>query len=665
MAALTCPHCQFSKELPDEKLPSGPTKITCPKCSEPFSWPGRADQKAPDVPLVTISCPHCAFSSKVPRNRLPAEARQVRCKQCGQDFIFDPDNLPIEFDLPELPNQNPPVEPAEVKDAKADPVPETPVVPAGLPPVIDLFSRSWTCFKKRVWLLLGIYLVTVIITVIPTFGIGLLIGVGAGIMGAPGPGTWSLMLLAVLLAMVLMTWGILAMLYATVDSELGFSASFAAAKQRIWAFSWLFGLLWFIVGGGFFLLFIPGLVLMTWFLFSQYVLAVEDVGGMAALFKSREYVRGYFWNVLLRLVVLWVIALLLTLILGWIPIIGNLLSLFLFPYTLIYQYLLYCDLRDVKGGDVSFAYSGKDTALWLGIPALGYLVIPLAFFAAGGPAMLTGLMLNGQMGGDVNMPSQWSPQTVIEEKLGEEPPVAVRSSRKEILSLLKQSRLAAGQGEVSLGPVVLAVDQFWDSSHPPHFWIKARMTDFPNSSLAKEQALRITIDRVEDEDSLNQYDRNSMFEKPFFHRVALQSGVSGDGLLEGHRDVYLQSGMDEDEIRQITGTLHLSLPVGIEVVELTPSMMGKEYTIAGHDIAFRRLEGPAVTLELSDVDNLLLVVGYNASGQPLLDSGSSWSEANGVTSLTSTFQGEVFSVQLYVARELIRKEYPFVLKGRE
>lgn len=35
---LTCPLCQFSKEVPTEKLPSQVVKVTCPKCRQSFSY---------------------------------------------------------------------------------------------------------------------------------------------------------------------------------------------------------------------------------------------------------------------------------------------------------------------------------------------------------------------------------------------------------------------------------------------------------------------------------------------------------------------------------------------------------------------------------------------------------------------------------------------------
>jgi len=34
---IECPHCQFSKEIADDKLPPLPAKVTCPQCSEQFT----------------------------------------------------------------------------------------------------------------------------------------------------------------------------------------------------------------------------------------------------------------------------------------------------------------------------------------------------------------------------------------------------------------------------------------------------------------------------------------------------------------------------------------------------------------------------------------------------------------------------------------------------
>lgn len=39
---LTCPACGFSREVPPERLPERPARVTCPRCAEVFRHPGAA-----------------------------------------------------------------------------------------------------------------------------------------------------------------------------------------------------------------------------------------------------------------------------------------------------------------------------------------------------------------------------------------------------------------------------------------------------------------------------------------------------------------------------------------------------------------------------------------------------------------------------------------------
>lgn len=613
--------------------------------------------------MVTLTCPHCQFSKDVPEANLPGEPRRLRCRQCGESFMFDPAAFAV------IEDQDPiEPEPAQPLSALATgPLLKEESSSVELPPVIDLFSRSWQLYKQRIWLLLGIYIVSILMTMIPGIGAGLLVGITTAMSGGPGLGSIILLTAAVLLALLLLSWGMIAMVYATVDTQLGFKSSFGAAKENYWAFTWMFSLLAFVVGGGSLLVLIPGLVFATWFLFAQYILAVEGEGGMNSLLKSREYVRGYFWAVLLRLLTLWVSCLLLMIVFGWIPLVGDLLSLFLFPFTLIYQYLLYRDLREARRETLVCYWENSVKARWLVISALGYLVLPAAFWLAGGPAALSNWALSWQLkqGMAPGSSESWTPPAVIEEKLGKEPPAALKSSRKELNALLRQAHVEAPAGGISVGPAALVADRFWDDGSAPHLWLKVRLAALPNLELVRERAARVSIDRVEDGEGVNRYDVDSLFEKEFFQRVALQAAAPGGSYMEGIRDIYLRKGTDEDDLRHLSGRLQLALPVGIEVVELTPSMMGKDYTVAGHDIGYKRLEGPAVTIDVAEPEVLLQVVGYNASGKPLAHGGSNFREHDGLVSQTYLFQGEVFSVRLYVARKLVKKTYPFELKLAE
>ncbi len=67
---LTCPHCQFSKEVPATKLPGGSTKVSCPQCKGRFALPVR---DAESSNLSRINCPVCDFK----------QPESAACSSCG------------------------------------------------------------------------------------------------------------------------------------------------------------------------------------------------------------------------------------------------------------------------------------------------------------------------------------------------------------------------------------------------------------------------------------------------------------------------------------------------------------------------------------------------------------------------------------------------------
>lgn len=70
---LTCPHCQFSKEVPDNRIPQEPTRVTCPQCRESFVLPSRSAD--PDS-LPKLTCPACGTQ----------QPKSAVCKSCGLIF---------------------------------------------------------------------------------------------------------------------------------------------------------------------------------------------------------------------------------------------------------------------------------------------------------------------------------------------------------------------------------------------------------------------------------------------------------------------------------------------------------------------------------------------------------------------------------------------------
>ena len=67
---LTCPHCQFSKQVPEEKLPKEPTQVSCPQCKGRFSLPVN---KTEETQLPRTTCPVCNLE----------QSAAATCSSCG------------------------------------------------------------------------------------------------------------------------------------------------------------------------------------------------------------------------------------------------------------------------------------------------------------------------------------------------------------------------------------------------------------------------------------------------------------------------------------------------------------------------------------------------------------------------------------------------------
>jgi hypothetical protein len=140
----------------------------------------------------------------------------------------------------------------------------------------------------------------------------------------------------------------------------------------------------FIITGGFLLFLVPGIIFSIWFVFSQFILARDNVRGMDALLKSREYVRDMWFEVFGRLAVVWLVSM----FLGAIPFIGPLLSLLFAPFVMVFTYLIYEDLAGIKGASLSYGNTTGAKCKLVGIGALGYVVLPLILIAMFGAAMM-------------------------------------------------------------------------------------------------------------------------------------------------------------------------------------------------------------------------------------------------------------------------------------
>ena len=106
---------------------------------------------------------------------------------------------------------------------------------------------------------------------------------------------------------------------------------------------------------GFFLLIVPGLVLLVWFSLANQVVVVEGKAYFEALRRSMEVVRGSWWRVLYVLLVLVLINLAVLMACGVLfgeaaGAIGQIFGILFVPLWSIALTLLYFDLRAEKEG---------------------------------------------------------------------------------------------------------------------------------------------------------------------------------------------------------------------------------------------------------------------------------------------------------------------------
>lgn len=350
---------------------------------------------------VIVSCPHCSFRRDMPADKLPDQPVQATCPKCRQVFEFDRHAAPAVEPLAVSNEACPPSSLPEGTPVLPPPLPPSPAAspeeaPSGsgnnrtsefrtLLPVGELFSQTWELYKQRWMILVALFVVTGIAAVVPPA----LVAVTMGSLAKNSfSGTVVMVMLlgvAVVASIVILFWGMAATVTAAVDASLGFNDAFQRAKGCWISFVWVSSLYSFIVGGASLLFIVPGILTGIWFFAGPYLVVSGDTRGMDALLKSKALVDGRFWEVLGRLVLVWLLGT----VLGMIPVIGVLFSLAMAPFSMLYAVVLYRNLEDTAGV-VTWSSSDGAKAGWLLLGLSGYLLVPLLLFFMLGAALLSG-----------------------------------------------------------------------------------------------------------------------------------------------------------------------------------------------------------------------------------------------------------------------------------
>lgn len=224
--------------------------------------------------------------------------------------------------------------------------------PGKLLPVAELFKKSFEAYWKKMWVLAGMMLFGCagFVVLLPLAGIGLLISFQAF---SHSDFNITLILIDILLGLIGLLisiifglWSRVALFLLVTEENSEFKKSLKNSWHKLGSFFWVTLLAGLATLGGLILFIIPGIIFAVWFTFSVYVFILEGSKGTAALKRSKQLVSGLWWPIFGRVVAVGIISILIS----WIKGVGPIINIFFTtPFIIVYTYMLYQDVKRVKG----------------------------------------------------------------------------------------------------------------------------------------------------------------------------------------------------------------------------------------------------------------------------------------------------------------------------
>ncbi len=210
----------------------------------------------------------------------------------------------------------------------------------------SLWQSAWKLYTDRFAIITQIIIIPVVV-----------LGLG-NILKAIGGLSFSIAGSILLAAGVLLSIVANAAIIHLFEHSSGLEESYVAAGRLFWRLIWLGILIIFALFGGFAMLVVPGVLLMVGFVFANYALILEGKHGFEALTTSREYVKGYWWSVFGRLLLLLLGFVVAYIVIG-LPfasiggkiggaLASTIITLFIAPFSIAYYYTMYRNLVSLK-----------------------------------------------------------------------------------------------------------------------------------------------------------------------------------------------------------------------------------------------------------------------------------------------------------------------------
>jgi len=231
--------------------------------------------------------------------------------------------------------------------------------------VKDLFRSSWNIYKKdfRKFLIIAVIFFGITGLIMTFIGPEVPEIPEAKVQPAPFPiytsrGAeplltlpWYFFSLIILVTMFISILGSVSLISAVkeVPKDWKIKDVLKEGWAKFWPFLLISLLTGLVIGLGFLLFIVPGIIFTIWLAFSAYAVVCEDKKGFKALSRSRELVKGHWWATAKRVFAIMIITFPLSLGAQSIPYLGQFAFTILFtPFSIIYYYLIYQNLREIK-----------------------------------------------------------------------------------------------------------------------------------------------------------------------------------------------------------------------------------------------------------------------------------------------------------------------------
>lgn len=253
-----------------------------------------------------------------------------------------------------------------------------------LPSAWDLLEESWQVFVDRWETFVGLVAIMfsfpILIILIPIVFKKYYPDIGLTVLAFISP--------LFLLLLLLSSWSLISLVCASANPNLEIKESLKQGWRKLISYWWILSLQGIIIAGGYLLFIVPGIIFYVWFSLASYVFVVEDIRGMDALLKSKEYIKGYwgnvFWRILFLATVAYLIDLLINLpflIIKQLPLnlLPALVNLIIIPVSIIYIYQIYSHLREIKK-DLVFIPNSREKFTFVTIGIFGIIISILILF---------------------------------------------------------------------------------------------------------------------------------------------------------------------------------------------------------------------------------------------------------------------------------------------